>query len=222
MRCSWGNAARGSRWRVRSRSSAAELAEIDAQADVTYAAEQAASRRIAELQSEVEELRAQLALATDLYQRAEGVLERQRSALQQARDEAQAANFGKQSCDSKINEIESSIKVILKAEEASGSNPEKRVPGFRQQVTAPALALTAHAGETRRRARCSRRGERTQAIDEERHAPATARALLSAARNAPQGTEARLNENSCRATTAAARSRTKSRGNWRRACGRAR
>jgi chromosome segregation protein len=99
--------------RVRSRTQqiVAELAEIAAQNGVTEGAERAAALRIAGLQSEVAELRAQLALATDLYRRAEGVLERQRSALQQARDDARSSAFANESCVIKIKEIESSLKV---------------------------------------------------------------------------------------------------------------
>jgi chromosome segregation protein len=167
--------------RVRSRTQqiAAELAEIDAQADVTYAAEQAASRRIAELQSEVEELRAQLALATDLYQRAEGVLERQRSALQQARDEAQAATFGKQSCDSKINEIDSSIKVISEGGERLHSAFESRQKESQSFDEAPVqqrlqLALTTRTQceQALARARDALDGMENglKAVDAERHA----------------------------------------------------
>jgi chromosome segregation protein len=90
----------------------AELAEIDAQTGATRAGELAAARRIGELRTEVEQQGAQVALAVDLLQRAEAVLERQREACQRARDEVQQAAFSKMSCDSKINEIDNSIKTF--------------------------------------------------------------------------------------------------------------
>jgi chromosome segregation protein len=167
--------------RVRSRMQqiAAELAEIDAQADATYASEQAAGRRIAELQTEVDQLQAQLALATDLYQRAEGVLERQRSALQQARDETQSATFDRQSCESKIKEIEASIKVISEGGErlqAAFAARERESRGFdeapvRQRLD-QALAARTEREQALARARDALEGMEgaLKAIDEERHA----------------------------------------------------
>jgi chromosome segregation protein len=166
--------------RVRSRTQqiAAELAEIDAQADATYAAQQAAGRRIAELQTEVDELHAQLALATDLYQRAEGVLERQRSALQQARDEAQAAAFERQSCESKINEIEASIKVISEGGERLQSALAARERESREFDEAPvrqrldlALAARSEREQALARARDALEGMESalKGVDEERH-----------------------------------------------------
>ncbi|HEU5282217.1 MAG TPA: chromosome segregation protein SMC, partial [Burkholderiales bacterium] len=203
--------------RVRSRTQqiAAELAEIDAQAEVTYGAEQAASRRIAELHSEVEELRAQLALATDLYQRAEGVLERQRSALQQARDEAQAANFGKQSCDSKINEIESSIKVISEGDQRLQSafeSRQKESQGFDeapvQQRLQLALTTRTQCEQALARARDALEGMENglKTVDAERHAAEQQleplRERIAETRLKEQ--EARLNEEQFAAQLAAA------------------
>ena len=203
--------------RVRSRTQqiAAELAEIDAQAGVTYGAEQAASRRIAELQSEVEALRAQLALATDLYQRAEGVLERQRSALQQARDETQAANFSKQSCESKINEIDSSVKVISEGGERLQSAFDarrKESQGFDeaplQQRLQLALTTRTHCEQGLARARAGLEGMENslKAVDAERHAAEQQleplRERSAEARLKEQ--EARLNEEQFAAQLAAA------------------
>jgi chromosome segregation protein len=167
--------------RVKSRTQqiAAELSEIDAQVRVTAGSELAAARRIAELQSELEELRAQLALATDLYQRAEGVLERQRSALQQSRDEAQAASFGSQSCDSKINEIESSIKVISEGRERlelTLDSRQKEAQGFDETPVQERLQLALSTRTQREqalaRARDALEGMESglKAIDQERHA----------------------------------------------------
>ncbi|MBI3041490.1 MAG: chromosome segregation protein SMC [Betaproteobacteria bacterium] len=94
---------------------AAELAEIEAQSAAAAAGRQAAEGRVAELQAEVDHQRGQLALSTDLYRRAEHVLELQRMALQEARESAQRAVFIEQSCDNKIIEINNSVKVISEA-----------------------------------------------------------------------------------------------------------
>jgi chromosome segregation protein len=124
-------------------------------------------------------LRAQLAQATELYPRAEGVLERQRSALQQARDEAQAASFGKQSCDSKINEIESSIKVISEGRdrlELARDSRQKEAQGFDETPVQNRLQLALTTRTQREqalaRARDALEGMESglKAIDEERHA----------------------------------------------------
>ncbi|HUF81214.1 MAG TPA: chromosome segregation protein SMC, partial [Burkholderiales bacterium] len=104
---------------------AAELAEIETQSHTVTAGEQAAERRVAELEAEVGELGGQLTVATDLYRRAETVLELQRNAVQEARESAHQALFNKQSCDNKIIEIEHSIKVLsenaLRLETAVGA-----------------------------------------------------------------------------------------------------
>jgi chromosome segregation protein len=203
--------------RVRSRTQqiAAELTEIDTQAGVAYGAEQAASRRIAELQSEVEELRAQLALATDLYRRAEEVLERQRAAFQQARDEVQASTFGIQSCDSKINEIESSVKVISENETRLRSTLDLRqaeLAGYEESSLQQRLqlALAARAQREQALARVRDALESMEgglkAIDEERHAAEhqlePLRERSAEARLKEQ--EARLNEEQFAAQLAAA------------------
>ncbi len=73
---------------------------------------QTAETNLAQLQHQVSELRQQLELATDLYGRAESVLTLQREALQKAQHEHQEALFHIRTSDNKINEIESSIKVL--------------------------------------------------------------------------------------------------------------
>ncbi|MBI2510191.1 MAG: chromosome segregation protein SMC, partial [Betaproteobacteria bacterium] len=94
----------------------AELSEIETQAGAAVADRQAAQARTAQLRAEAGERRGELELATDLYRRAENVLELQRSASQKARDETQQAVFQIQSCDNKINEIDNSIKVLSESE----------------------------------------------------------------------------------------------------------
>ncbi|HEX9684804.1 MAG TPA: chromosome segregation protein SMC [Burkholderiales bacterium] len=203
--------------RVRSRTQqiAAELAEIDAQASVTGGAEQAAARRIAELQSEGDGLRAELALATDLYQRAESVLERQRSAWQQARDEAQVSNFERQSCNFKLNEIDSSIKVISEGRErlqAAFESRQKESQGFDEAPVQQRLQLTLTTRTQREQALARARDalesleSGLKAIDEERHALEQQleplRERIAEARLKEQ--EARLNEEQYAAQLAAA------------------
>jgi chromosome segregation protein len=167
------------RVRTRTQQIVAELAEIDAQSSVTAGAGQAAARRIAELQSEVEEQRVQQALATDLYRRAETVLERQRSALQQARDEVQRAAFGSQLCDGKIQEIEASVTVISENGQRFRSALESRqreLAGYDvsplQQRLQLALATRAQCEQALARTRDALEGLESglKANDEERHA----------------------------------------------------
>jgi chromosome segregation protein len=165
--------------RIRTQRIAAELAEIDAQSAVTAGAEQAAARRIAELQSEVGEQRVQQTLATDLYRRSEAVLELQRSALQQARDEAQQAAFASQSCDSKIQEIETSIRAISENGQRFRSaldSKERELAGYDaaplQQRLQLALATRAQCEQALARTRDALETMESglKTIDEERHA----------------------------------------------------
>ncbi len=90
----------------------AELAEIDAQAAAASAQRVSAGERIARLEEELAQNRGQLALATDLYQRSEHLLQLQREAVQAARDEAQQSAFHHKSCGNKINEIDSHLKAL--------------------------------------------------------------------------------------------------------------
>jgi chromosome segregation protein len=201
--------------RTRSRQIAAELGEIEAQRGATEAACQAAGRRVAELKAEAVELGVQLRMATDLYRRSEGVLERQRSAFQLARDEAQAAAFGAQSCESKINEIESSLKVISENLSRSGTalaSREKELAGCDeaplQQRLQLALGTRGRREQELAQARDALEGMEgaLKATDEERHAAEQQleplRERSSEARLKEQ--EARLNEEQYTAQLAAA------------------
>ena len=117
----------------RTRQIVAELAEIEAQSAIAGASRQGAERRVGELQIEVEQQRAQLVLAGDLYQRAENVLELQRNASQQAREAAQQAAFHNQSCDNKIIEIDNSIKAISESGQrlvAALANRQTELAGY--------------------------------------------------------------------------------------------
>jgi chromosome segregation protein len=165
--------------RTRTQRIVAELAEIDAQSAITAGAEQAAARRIAELQSEVGEQRVQQTLATDLYRRSEAVLERQRSALQQARDDARQAAFASQLCDSKIQEIETSIKAISENGQRFRSALEAKQGELAGYDVAPlqqrlqlALATRAQCEQALARTRDALEAMESglKTIDEERHA----------------------------------------------------
>jgi len=166
--------------RVRERGGqvAAELAEIEAQSGVTGAGEQAAQRRIAELRAEVDQQRAQVTLATDLYRRAENVLEMQRTACQRVRDEAQQAAFHKRSCENKINEIENSIKAVSESGQRLGSSlsaRQKELAGYDetplQRRLQESLVVRSERQQALAQARDALEGMEggLKAIDEERH-----------------------------------------------------
>ncbi|MGH8621629.1 MAG: AAA family ATPase [Burkholderiales bacterium] len=107
------------------------------------------------------------------------MLELQRSASQQARDEAQVSAFGIQSCDVKISEIEASIKVI--SEEGARlrsalDSRQKEHAGYDESPLRERLqlALTARAEREQAlaRARDALEGMENglKAVDAERHA----------------------------------------------------
>jgi chromosome segregation protein len=156
----------------------AELEEIDAQAGVTRAGEQAAARRIGELQAELDQQRAQVTVTADLYRRAENVLEMQRVACQQARDEVQQAAFSKMSCDSKINEIDNSIKTYsedAQRRDAMLAARQKELAGYDETVLqgrlqqALAVSRERELALTRVRDGLESMEGNLRAIDEERH-----------------------------------------------------
>jgi chromosome segregation protein len=157
----------------------AELTEIEAQSAVAAAGRQGAERRVAELQAEVEQQRGQLTVAGDLNQRAESVLELQRNALQQAREEAQQAAFHKQSCDNKIIEIDNSIKAISESGQRLGAalaSRQKELAGYDEAPTQErlqqALAVRSEREQALARARDALEGMEgsLKTTDEERHA----------------------------------------------------
>ena len=157
----------------------AELTEIETQSAVASASRQGAERRVNELQAEVEQQRGQLVVAGDLYQRSENVLELQRNALQQAREEAQQAVFHKQSCDNKIIEIENSIKVVSESGqrlEATLILRQSELSGYDeapiQQRLQQALTVRSEREQALTQARDGLEGMEgnLKATDEERHA----------------------------------------------------
>jgi chromosome segregation protein len=90
---------------------ATELDEISAQYAVETAHAESAASNVARLRREEEELRLQLESAVELYHRTDSVLRLQREALQKIQREQQEALFHLRACDSKINEIENSIRI---------------------------------------------------------------------------------------------------------------
>ena len=156
----------------------AELAEIDAQAAKVTAGEQAAERRVAELRAEVEEQGQQLALATDLYRRAEAVQERQRDALQRAREAAQLAQFNQQSCDDRLGEVQNSIRSLSEAAQHLAALLDARTQeaaGYDESQLSERLQQALATGAAREQALAAVRDSLEQleaalkGADEERH-----------------------------------------------------
>jgi chromosome segregation protein len=157
---------------------AVEVAETRAQSDAAVEGQALADRRIAELTSEVERQRAELILATDLYQRAEHLLGLQRNALQQAREEAQQAAFQKQSSDNRILEITNSINAVSESARRLAANVDARQAEYALYNEAPlqqrlqeALAARAGREQALAAARDALEGMEglLKATDEERH-----------------------------------------------------
>jgi len=149
----------------RTRQIAAELDEVESETGAATASREAAARRVGELQAEAGALRGQLTLASELYQRAENVLELQRSALQRARDEAQQAAFHQRSCDSKIDEIQSSIDAVS----GNGQRLEGALAARRQELAGYDEAQL----RERLQHALAARGEREQALARSRDAQET-------------------------------------------------
>jgi chromosome segregation protein len=157
---------------------AAELGEIEAQAEATRMGEQAAERRIGELRADVDQQRTQVTLAADLYRRAENVLDMQRAACQRVRDEAQQAAFHKLSCDSKINEIDNSIKTLSEDSQRRSTAlaaRQKELAGYDETLLQgrlqQALAVSAEREQALARVRDALESMEgaLRAVDEERH-----------------------------------------------------
>ncbi len=155
-----------------------ELVEIDAQVAKVAAGEQAAERRVAELRAEVEEQGQQLALATDLYRRAENVLELQRDALQRAREAAQLAQFNQQSCADRIGEVQNSIRSISEAAQHLAASLDARgreAASYDESQLGERLQQALATGSAREQALSALRDSLEQmeaalkAADEERH-----------------------------------------------------
>ena len=91
---------------------ASELQEVAGQTATEMGHRQSAEANLSRLQQEAAEFRQQLELATDLYHRAESVLNLQRDALQKVQHDHQEALFRLRTSYSKIIEIENEIQVF--------------------------------------------------------------------------------------------------------------
>jgi chromosome segregation protein len=90
---------------------AAELAEIAEHSENEERQREEAQSAAERLAAAAEEAREQLMAATDLYARAQEVLNLQREALQNARHQHQEAQFDLRTCALKISEIENTIRT---------------------------------------------------------------------------------------------------------------
>ncbi|MBI4204518.1 MAG: chromosome segregation protein SMC [Betaproteobacteria bacterium] len=134
----------------------AELEEIAGQTATETGHKEAAAANLERLTREAGEFRAQLDLATDLYRRAEAVLELQRAALQEAQREHQEASFRLRTSESKISEIESSINVL-----------SENISSLGEALTALQSELAGYdekPWQEQLQQALSRRSERTQAL----------------------------------------------------------
>ena len=101
---------------------AIELSEIAEHTETEKAHRKDAAENLARLQNECSGAREQLAIATDLYQRAESVLKLQREELQRTQEAHQEAAFELRSAQAKVEEIESSISSIGERAAASAAS----------------------------------------------------------------------------------------------------
>jgi chromosome segregation protein len=157
----------------RARQIADELSGVEAQS------RDAAQAQSETLRAEADALGEQLALANELYRRAEAVLGRQRDAHQQARDAVQQASFVKSTCDSKINEINSSIKAIYQEMERLSQALQARhqeLNSFQEETLQDELQKALVTRRDREQALARARDAQAEmegqlkGLDEERHA----------------------------------------------------
>jgi len=113
------------RFQERSRQIQFELAEIARQQETERAAQAAAGARLAQHQQAMEAATQRAAATMQAHAEAELALNAQREALQEAEHENQEAIFYEKECSSKINEINSSIQVILEQSSATAQQLEQ-------------------------------------------------------------------------------------------------
>ena len=104
------------RFQERCRQIQVELDEIARQQEAEQAGLAAAEASLAQHRQSLDAAAAQVLAAQAAHERAEEALNAQRLALQQAEHEEQEAVFYEKECTSKINEINSSVHVILEQE----------------------------------------------------------------------------------------------------------
>ncbi len=156
-----------------------ELSGVEAQSRDAAETRDAAQAESEKLRAEADALSEQLALANELYRRAETVLSRQREAYQQTRDAVQQASFVNSTCSGKINEIENAIKVISEESDRLSQALQTRrqeLSSFQEETLQDelqkALAMRQDREQALARARdaqAAMEGE-LKRLDEERHA----------------------------------------------------
>ncbi len=113
------------RFQERSRQIQLELDEIARQQEAEWASRAAAETSLAHHRQAMESVTGLVAATLQAYSKAEQALNMQRQALQQAEHEDQEALFYEKECSSKINEINSSIQVILEQSNAAARQLEQ-------------------------------------------------------------------------------------------------
>ena len=134
--------------------------DIARQLETERAGQSVAQARLADQQQLMDASFGQVQVAQQAHAQSEEVLNNQRQALQQAEREEQAAEFNEKECSFKINEIESSLQVIL--EQSSGAT---------RQLEELARELAAQQDEQSKQQLQSRlelRVEREQALSDAR------------------------------------------------------
>ena len=113
------------RFQERSRQIQMELDEIDRQQETEQASQAAAEVSLTHHQQAMEAATGLVAATLQAHAQAEQALNAQRQSLQQAEHEDQEAIFYEKECSSKINEINSSIHVILEQSSAAARQLEQ-------------------------------------------------------------------------------------------------
>jgi len=113
------------RFQERSRQIQQELDEIARQQETEAARRTAAEASLAGHRQLMDAATAQVQAAEQAYKLAEEALNAQREALQRAEHEAQQSVFYEKECSSKINEINTSLNVILEQSEAAARQLEQ-------------------------------------------------------------------------------------------------
>ena len=113
------------RFQERSRQIQLELGDISEQQEAEKASLAAAETKVAGHAQVMDTAKGRVEAAGQAYTQAESALNAQRLALQQAEHEDQQAIFDERECNSKINEIQSSVNVILEQITAAGTQLEQ-------------------------------------------------------------------------------------------------
>ena len=161
-----------------------ELAEIAEHVDTETAHREEASANQQRLIGESAELRSQLDLATELYQRADAVLSLQREALRQAQHAFQDASYQARSAEGKIQEAENAIRMLEEQSNSLAATLAEEEEALRHCDETPwqtqlqeALALRAEREQALANARDALEGLETQLKELEHERLATEQRL---------------------------------------------